>query len=534
MKSKLVMLALAAAMVVPPLSAAGWAGKGAAEPDTAQDVSGGWMFTNPDWSASAVRKVYFNGIMGQEFGYLPSVGSSVNPNVATLGTAHPTYPYRARAILGVWKDCNKDSYMGAGDNALFEYRSELLLDAVLGASICPPTAIPATRPAGWFPPHNDGEWVREFISIGYDNRANAQLPDANIFNVNDRGSRVWADDDLPGSPPSGTCYTTAHPRGTYQSVGGVVNLLDCYARGRVDATGSALGPAWTTIKGTNNPWGAENGGSMVTVWDCASAPVTSQSVANVDVAVRSPQVPTVSTSGSLAGTANATGSGLTPGCTPNYQSNRTNPGQSIAHAPYSTETDQVNNEVFTKIQPEFTLYYTEGSRPGGALGRGQPDDAGLGQPVYSRGFWGETSVRAASRNPYVDRNNVAIAPVTIETFYAYVSPTAVAEFQLTLPKGSAVGVYGFEACGSSIGTSVVKNGWACSRAAWYPAGPDSIPRDLSLGTDPTDPTKAHPVGRFVGDPYNMRDIDCYDESVKALRDLEIGYGVLSNTACPHP
>jgi hypothetical protein len=40
-----------------------------------------------------------------------------------------------------------------------------------------------------------------------------------------------------------------------------------------------------------------------------------------------------------------------------------------------------------------------------------------------------------------------------------------------------------------------------------------------------------PIGPRPGDTFNLRDVDCYDESVGAARGLGVGYGLLSNTQC---
>src|SRR5439155_20516801 len=132
------------------------------------------------------------------------VGPSVSPNVGALGTATPLDPYTPMAVLGVWKDCNEDGYIGYGDQGLLEYRSELL---ALSSSVCPPRSTPIDPTTGrvpydWFPSHNDGSWVRELLPIGWDRQGlsiTGQPYDLNIYDINDSGARVWADDGPAGA-----------------------------------------------------------------------------------------------------------------------------------------------------------------------------------------------------------------------------------------------------------------------------------------------------------------------------------------------
>lgn len=531
MKSKVIMLLVAAAFIAPTAMAA-WSAKGAWEPDTTFDKNGGFMFQGPDTtptnSVPPVRKVYFNGIMGQEIGYFPySQGTSLNPNFATLQTSHSAFPLRPRALLGVWKDCNRDNYVGYGDNALFEYRVELLPDT----NTCKPTPVPTPLPIGTFPPHNDGTWVHEFIPIGYDNRlvgGSASL-DLNRWNVNDWGSRMWVDDGVPGSPPSGTCYTTAHPPGTYHSVGGLANFSDCYLSGRVEQTGSNLGSTWTTLKQVRNPWGEESDASYVGAWDCSQPQLTNQKVGTTNLNVSRPRAPpTVGTSGSAAGTLNATGAGFDECNRTPREDGPMHTGNTLATAPYQTESDVVNNQRTHRVEPEFVMSYSERTRASGT----PPDQVGLGDPVYSQGHWCCGGVRAVSRNPYVDRTLIAPQKVSIFSFYAKVSPGAITSYGLTLAK-TGVGVYGSGPCVLGIGAGQpIRNGWACDPAAWYPNGPQSIPRDVSMGPGPDGAGVI--IAPFVGEEYNLLDVDCYDESVTTVRNTGAHYGVLTGTNCFRP
>ena len=128
-----------------PSAAAAWHTMGTTEPDTPQDVAGGLMTATADQSPAGQR-VYFNVVPVES-------STNANPNSdATEGRAYPVGQARFRAFLGVWKDCNKDGYMGLARGALLEYRHELLLG---DASVC-------KVGTAW----DDGEWVYEFRWLG--------------------------------------------------------------------------------------------------------------------------------------------------------------------------------------------------------------------------------------------------------------------------------------------------------------------------------------------------------------------------------
>ena len=249
MRQQKLLLTLGVAMLLAvPAASATWYVHGTFEPDTAQDQAGGQMYTDPDTSFAG-RKAYFNVWADEDV-----IG--VNPNSGAAGSAVFTTPnIRFSGMLGVWKDCNQDGFVGMADGALWEYRLELLLDT----SVCEGTG------------HIVGDWVWEFHWIGPfdDGRPTANTcppsqPGGNpgpetsecfyrLFGpqnyVNDTASRVWGDWGLPGEKPSPSC-TVLPPAGMTASTGGLIDYTDCHANRRgqlavnsVDSSGS-LGLAW--------------------------------------------------------------------------------------------------------------------------------------------------------------------------------------------------------------------------------------------------------------------------------------------------
>lgn len=200
MKHKLTLGAiLVAATLAAPAALADWGGIGTSEPDTTYDAAGGYMYADADASPSGQR-VYFNGYAEQ----YPAPGYRDNPNSAHLGSRILSPNLMSQdAILGVWKDCNADGYIGLSDTSF----------AVYAAAIVDVTAI---CPAGG--DFNDGTWVREFLTIG--NTASA--------NLRDDEAQVWADVGEPGGDVHFDCPHEPLPWGTTGSTGGVLMWADCF------------------------------------------------------------------------------------------------------------------------------------------------------------------------------------------------------------------------------------------------------------------------------------------------------------------
>lgn len=288
--------AVLVALLILPGASAAWRGVGTLEPDVAADATERLMFPDPDTSAGAPA-VYLDGYVAVE-------QLTLNPNVGLLGS-RVLMPGAAhqRVILGLWKDCNADGYIGQAEGALQDYSS-----ALISPAICPVGSM-----------FNDGQWVSEMIMVGMVDPCEqepaavraAECGGINEFQANPRvlyapGTMVWADVGAPGEVPPAECVTTRLPRGATASTGGLVGAIDCQL-GRAIATGvnaadeeGALGlrfedkerpDASTSLLNQPlpvTPFGgpagpglleAESGSRSFTVWDC-SAPKGGADVAN--------------------------------------------------------------------------------------------------------------------------------------------------------------------------------------------------------------------------------------------------------------
>lgn len=545
LRSKMTILGIALLLSMPTFALA-WGGKGDAEPDTLIDRTAGFMQQGvPPAGPGGQEYVYFSAFAGTN-AYLAG-STSFNTNFATVGSKIQGYPYQVYAFLGAWKDCNGDGFIGFGDNGLFEYRSELLVGP-FNTGNCP--VQPATAHNL---PHNDGVWVHELLPIGWDTGASFEN---NPLNLNDSTSRVWGDWGLPGDPPSGQCYVRPWPYGSVHSPGGLLKHLDCFAGNRVsgaiqsvtDATGTTS--TYNSIMATQ-PWGDEKDASDAQVWDCSQPQLVHQQVGTGATWVNVSQPgtnPNPNTGGSLAGTANATGAGLDR-CNRRSDVNQGGTGGTLASAPYvpGTLESDVQDQVAIKFQTDQTLFYSEGSRPAapftllGAVpgAKSTPGDGGT-RATGSEGLWSGNSVTAASRNPYVSRQNLGLSPVTYTTYYATVGSGAVSAYNLKLP--GSLGTYGSAACGAHA--TGIFNGWDCDRNDWYKDanGNDIQPRTAVLGRDQSQPTSAVctasgtgstsrgciSYAAFPGSPYNVRDIDCWDDSNSLLRPLGVSEEAIAN------
>lgn len=279
---------LVALLVALPTVGAAWKGPGGEEPDTLLDARDGLMHLEAD-VADAGSRIYFDA-----FPALPE--TSWNPNVAATGSAVLLPgPVEYRALLGSWKDCNRDGYVGAAESALQDYASALL-----------PADTPCTPDTMW----NNGGFVTEMIMIGMvdpceraDAATRAQCG-VDGFAPNERvvyaeGTFVWGDYGRPADPAPPECPLAPLPRGTTSSTGGLLRYVDCQdgrfianAVNAVDENGnlglrfedpedpragdSTLDQAFpvTPFGDGARPGLVENGTGRpaATVWDCDAAP----------------------------------------------------------------------------------------------------------------------------------------------------------------------------------------------------------------------------------------------------------------------
>ena len=555
-----IVLALTFAML--PLGSADWGSRGSFEPDTSYDRSGGFMFANPDTTTGGSGKVYFNAWASQGPVGVAATGTSINPNSVAAQTTVLMAPHRPMAILGIWKDCNKDGYMGMSENALYDYPSALLGDT----SVCPPT--PGDNLA-----HNDGEMVREVIPIGPD--ANFGTPeDANVHNFPD-DSVLWADFKRPGDAPDQSCPLTPIPAGTLDTTGGMLRYVDCIDNWRITGTFNAAAHAACAVAcplgfgvdqyafddadytrpdqsasplNTENPYGQPGGSPAVSVWDCDADPilvndptglsreisdptggeanaifgdddklVVNASDENHDIYVAgAPRgVPSINPDGSVAAAVNETEDGL-------YDCDTAD------DAPGTVETNgdiyfvqaQNNGQVAREGRAvvDNRLFFDESDATGlsvdgqTVIPTTQNPTVFLGLPNRFEGFWvGQTSY-LASRNPLV--NIDTFAPKVVFYITHYVQLGANATSQLTLPSNT-VGSYGQEWC--DRGPDPAKNGGlVCDPDAWV--------ADADGDGETDDEPKP-------GWAYHLRDIDCYDTSAAGARDAGVHWGVVTGTQC---
>ena len=548
---------LLAALLALPSALAAWGAKGDLEPSTVLDRDG-YMFTEPN--GAALDKVYFNGWLAQQpcyDGCLSTSGvatiTSLNPNSAALRSGVMAAPSIAYAMLGVWRDCNHDGYVGYGDQGLFEYPTQF---PGIDKDVCPVVPVPTSIPANAMPAHNDGALVREFLPIGWNSQP-VNLPcrapyaacqDVDPFNVADNEARVWQDFGRPGALPGNLCYVRPQPYGTFHSVGSVQAYADCFLQNRVNDTikSAGLGPAYEANRGTDcdhssvlgtyhagcNPWGESSQDGYVDAFDCTQqtkGPYVAQG--NLwTVNVSQPHAtPRVNREGSVAGTFNETW-GDFDDCRENNQDNRVARTED-PNLPYATEGDTLNTNG-KRHTHDNVMVYQERKRPAapqpvfGALSRQGSGDLGLGA-TREFDFWQGRGVMLASRNPYVARDSLGPAPVTYATFYASLSPAAVSKYSLATP--GVTGTYGSEACGTGIGAGHAdRNGWGCDPEAWWPGA-----MCLESGGD-CPMIDGKPTAAFVrvGQPYQLRDVDCFDAATQATRDEGLTYhGLAAGSAC---
>ena len=489
MRRALFLVAVLALLV--PSGAATWRVAGTFEPDTPYDDAS-WMFQDPPPPGS--KRVYFNGMTTS------GLGVAISPNVALLETRNEAPVLETQvALLGVWADCNGDGYIGMAEHGIREYSASLLLST----AVCPPVTGSASK---WVEgAHNYNGWVSEFLFIG---RAGSQR----IFL--DTQTRVWGDYERPDHDPIlGQCPLTPHPRGTYQSTGGLLNFyVGCrldqkgieWARSfnqAMDAIGDPLGlkfaneyDATSGRLGQQATFGSEDTAhSPAYVWDCEEAPTT---VGATKIYAVDPRVGNSDpTKWTLPALYNHTYEGIHP------ENCDTSDDRDSGF--YVLEDDYHPVSPRNKTEADWNFKFAAAGRGGPPLGgvspggAGAPSDAGVGWlGTSSATIWGADNAYGSKLGPNLVRGNlggVQLASAFYASFYAYVGSTTTGRGH-ELPS-SSVGVYGSWQCGDE--TSGIHHGWNCDPDAWNrnPDGtayPNDIPRVV------------------VGAPYQLRDVDCYD------------------------
>ena len=594
MRSQRWLTAACAAMMLLPAAAATWYGPGSYEPDTIYDAQQPWMFPNPDVDPSdGTRKVYFNA-------FTTAYAVTVPYNSGTLGSRVREFPLLYyEAMLGVWKDCNKDGYIGNVESALLVYPA-----AAADTSVCPvaPDAVV---------PHNDGQWVYEFFHIGptwgstEDNIAPGILNSSleGLEEDFEDGAYVWGDPGLPGSEPGQSCPLAPLPHGTSSGTGAFIRWADClqglritgainaadsndalglYFNGCVDNDGqpmtdeecqknpqksdsllnqelpeSIFGNPRTGETGTLQIDPETDGESAFTTWDCSDpkggADVRDPTAAPGERGDLSQVVLDDPTGGQLAAVFGSDGKTYVNAtdeegsyawlAKPSPQVN--NPTWSVAAGVNQTvagveDCDDANTyeaghgtaffyadgdfegtvQAPGKNKAQYDFTFADGDPDANNALRGVREGQcgpegtaaettcvpGLGERTsryggVSRGTWllreGWSSgiITATAIPQSVNDETGEPVPRSYYAYHAFVHPAVVSVYGLWLPSGST-GTYGSENCATIGPGAPIQKGWVCDPELW---NVDAQGKDIS-----------EPHFRVVGDPFNLRDIDCYD------------------------
>lgn len=524
-----------------PFAAANWSYRGSNEPDTAYDDAS-YMYLDPDTDPSqSVHKLYFNGWARA------ARDGHYNPNVGALGSRIQPPISAMAAMLGYWKDCNNDGYVGLAESAVIEYRTEVLT-ATTGADICPPsTPVPGQT----IYPHNDGTWVRELIWLGGTNGATTSNP-TNFYATD---TDVWADWGLPGEPPTLVC-----PGGNQgvRSTGALLETVDCSTYFRIvrslndvqDATGAPVGgwdpanvdnsdsdanvdnPAFAPLYGPAEPEGDEDEGDyrgysggllgrdrdssdrrarLVTAVDCESAgPDTSPEVNTPGDPLDPATYPSAYESANDTYEV-ATQDGDDP-CAPSSESDEGLPYNTVH--PTEGYTEPTLPDAGRK-ETDFIFTFNFGNRgllPGhacnshvmdgtGPLGYCPPADLGT-SVERDDGPVGSAWRTNAQINTYSTTSREQLKGDSPDfgayyfTFYARIGQRALDFGDEPNDVGN---VYGSEACGGN--QDGIHNGWNCDADAWSAR---CLEAESGLAEERC------PI---LGWTYHLRDVDCWDGTV---------------------
>ena len=552
--------AIAAVLTITPLVGA-WSSFGAYEPDTVHDTEE-WMFTEP--GPATADHVYFNG--------WSSTQAAVNYNVGALQTSIEAPEMdRPLAIMGIWVDCNGDGYVGHAESALYEYSATLLLDA----STCPSVTGDAddwTEGA-----HNYNGWVTELVPIGRPTTNEDGPTDSRVYA--DEDSKVWGDIGLPTAVPGGSCAINPFPRGTMQSTGGLLNYLDCryqaidqvnFVLFQLPGGQDLMFPDDEDATAGDAPLDQPTFGSehtdyaAVSVIDCSAGPMAETGSSVNSTGAQGP-LQTVLDAGS-AESGEDLGQGYeyydvsVPTINPQTMNtqNPTAPGQTNQTLEETDDCDTSNdaghdfygtlnegewasdNSRRGKQASFWSFEWFEGTRgdvgefligveagfpadgaagtsgsfgAGGSPGYGLFASAwfGIGNMVKDHNQVFDTRSNLNNEDPAASDIGADIDPGFTVSYFGYTSLTG-----FVMPGGADT--FGSHACGDNDEDSL--NGWDCNAANW------------NLNEDGT-PLDGQEWFAFVHDPYNLRDIDCYDGNIGT-----VGVGVqpefYGGRACDRP
>jgi hypothetical protein len=537
----LVAAAVAAVMVAP--GAMAWYSYGSNEPDNHFDRDPAFMFQG---LPSGSNQVYFNVFSG--------VSGGVSPNSATLGDRLATGLDSFSALLGVWVDCNHDGYVGMADGALREYRAEVAnLDSAhkVDTTICP--VVPDDAAHAGMGLHNSNGWITEMIPLGSSSQNHGTVSSTDHRTAYDRFAMVWGENGDPGlhevAPGAPGCPSLLGSEDQIKHTGGILTHQDC-GSSSADAIRSTLvsqdptgtlnaipvpsslyapgGPADQPVPQAVSGDDGSSHSYVNGLADCSKDPLVDTSTVTTHPnsgegksGVRPPGSPSVNPNGDARGTANYTHE-ITPDddCnTANDQGRDFDSGLGFANV-VARDSGVDTTNVYKSTAGMLFSFRPWNSRVGtakngcgtGATGAacGTPQDAGLPQ-VYTYestgdNMWSRTAggPGLSIGGPGIDVTRLTLdpsyAPALWYTFYASVSRTDV-----STPGG--VGTYGDEACTSGIGRNAPPtHGWECDPNNWW----------LIDGTHDHNLGYADTEGHYyatVGDSYQFRDVDCYDETI---------------------
>lgn len=596
-------------------------GVGQNEPNTKYDTAG-YMFQNSN--AAATDKVYFNAFMINAVATSAVTFSNVNPAGGNI--YGPTGAY-AVALLGYWRDCNGDNYVGlkggapTGLGSVGQYSTELAsaLGAPVISSICPAGSpyLPINEITG-DPNGMADEWLaigpcqngvtdcdpdapeaapaRVCINPGLAGGAiNCQAPGAIIVespnrpaeqpptDIVDNSSKVWGDWERPGQNhvPYGGLIPT--PRGTFQDSDGTLKFID---DATIRAISSTIPDVWSTkpnVGACNQPHPVFLGGSGGTcgLWPlyqvarlgndstCSAETPSSGSCAHADplvtafdtendaggdgnpcndlieqeIRVTNPANPSGTDTvywvalpepspsvnenfladGSVSGTLVEATRAINGTLVNNnaagdcrYHGNDDDNALATNCGVYQCESDD-QASTFKHVEPTFKMNFTAGSgtRVLGQFGFDHVETE-TGQFILANDFSGwYTNTVWTARPP---RSGWGAITTTYTTYYADVSQQGMIGSAATaLPSGvQDKWTYGSDFCASiTTGASNVNAlKWECSRTEW---------ENVRDSLDPNDPTRFNAI---LGDKYDLRDADCYDNTVSEEIDPSIKLGVV--------
>ncbi len=508
-------------------AASSWGNDPIQEPSSRFDLPQ-WMWRTANDRHALVNgeiqeRLYFNGQLANAFALR---------NVNLPGGRLEPVLVKADALLGYWRDCNNDGYVGSMYLGMKDYTvpEAALTPHPVDTTVCPPGSqfhIPAGWPGVW---RNLGAVIHEFIDVG---PARQYYFPWITWQVNDPDARVWGDLGRPDEPrriaasfrdPAAESPSVlAFPRGTFDSWNGHFRYADMLTFGELsrayhdtpivggDLYAMPFASQATPLRAVryqaysqaneDNDW---QGRPMVRVWDCAredAEPTLSPGYDSSGALVDSVNHTFMGARTRLVVPSPVGGGGIAlatlyvgPGCDGSAGQQTFNDGLVVPHPEdptLSATAQKTTVDMFFQYRPPHD----------------QPSD-------MSTAMWGLVPRldRTFSATWYGHQVFVGDGAVDRDadyfTFYAKIGPTALAA-PAAVPKGSGLSLpgarvvagavqvptwrYGEEACASPRAD---RNGWDCSS---WPA--PSAAWDVHFNGD---------WGVKLGETYHLRDTDCVD------------------------